>query len=497
MRMKLRESLSISRLFIFLFLVGALLKGSMTDRSCTIRAAGRRPKTMLIDDFSSGISNKRTGTKWEFVTDRVMGGVSTGRVEFKEQDGRSCLYLTGYVSTKNNGGFIQARAHLGSENRNYDAHTLTGVRLYVKGNKEPYAIHLRTKDTQLPWQFYQAQFQTNGKWQEIRIPFSLFKPYSLKSSLDTKALRSIAIVAIGREFNVDIFIDEIAFYGDENMYKKLTPEEEWVIVHKGTEAPFTGKYDDHFEKGVYVCKRCGAKLFDSSSKFSSGCGWPSFDDQIKGSVRRQRDSDGVRTEIVCADCGAHLGHVFVGERLTRKNMRYCVNSVSLDFIPPEEPRTERAIFASGCFWGTEYHFQRARGVISTTVGYTGGHADNPTYKQVCTDKTGHAESVEVVYDPSKITYEQLAKLFFETHDFTQLNRQGPDVGKQYRSALFYLDEQQKQIAAKLVEVLKQKGYDVKTEITPAEKFWPAEEYHQDYYNKSGKLPYCHIYKKVF
>ena len=334
---------------------------------------------MLIDDFSSGIFNKRTGTKWEFVTDRVMGGVYTGSVEFKEQDGHSCLYLTGYVSTKNNGGFIQARAHLGSKNRNYDAHTLTGVRLYVKGNKEPYAVHLRTKDTQLPWQFYQAQFQTNGKWQEIGIPFSLFKPYSLKSTLDTKALRSIAIVAIGGEFNADIFIDEIAFYGDENMYKKLTPEEEWVIVHTGTEAPFTGKYYDHFEKGVYACKRCGAKLFDSSSKFSFRCGWPSFDDQIKGAVRRQRDSDAVRTEIVCADCRAHLGHVFVGERLTRKNMRYCVNSISLDFISAEGSRTERAIFASGCFWGTEYHFQRARGVISTTVGYAGGHVDNPTY----------------------------------------------------------------------------------------------------------------------
>jgi peptide methionine sulfoxide reductase msrA/msrB len=136
-------------------------------------------------------------------------------------------------------------------------------------------------------------------------------------------------------------------------------------------------------------------------------------------------------------------------------------------------------------------------VISTTVGYTGGHLNNPTYKQVCTDRTGHAEAVEVIYDPSRTTYEQLAKLFFETHDFTQLNRQGPDVGTQYRSAIFYLNEQQKVIVAKMVKVLKQKGYDVKTEIAPAGKFWPAEEYHQDYYQETGKTPYCYTYKKIF
>jgi len=163
----------------------------------------------------------------------------------------------------------------------------------------------------------------------------------------------------------------------------------------------------------------------------------------------------------------------------------------------QEKKTERAIFASGCFWGTEYHFQRAAGVISTTVGYTGGHVDNPTYKQVCTDKTGHAEAVEVVYDPAKITYEQLAKLFFETHDFTQLNRQGPDIGTQYRSGIFYLDDQQKETAEKLVVTLRQKGFDVKTEITPASKFWPGEDYHQEYYNKTGKTPYCHVYRPIF
>jgi len=270
-----------------------------------------------------------------------------------------------------------------------------------------------------------------------------------------------------------------------------------VIIHKGTEAPFTGKYDNFFEKGVYTCKRCGAKLYESASKFKSGCGWPSFDDEIAGAVKRVPDKDGMRTEIICAACGAHLGHVFTGEGLTAKNVRHCVNSISMEFIPAEELKMEKAIFASGCFWGTEYYLQRAPGVISTTTGYTGGHVDNPTYKQVCTDRTGHAEAVEVVYDPSKTSYEQLAKLFFETHDFTQLNRQGPDIGKQYRSAIFYLNDEQKQTAEKLIEILKEKGFNVKTEVTKATRFWPAELYHQDYYNKTGKLPYCHVYRKIF
>jgi peptide methionine sulfoxide reductase msrA/msrB len=286
-------------------------------------------------------------------------------------------------------------------------------------------------------------------------------------------------------------------YREQNMHRKLTAEEERVIVHKGTERPFSGKYNDHYEKGVYTCRRCGAELFQSSSKFKSGCGWPSFDEQIEGAVKWQKDADGARTEIICANCCGHLGHVFLGEQLTPKNTRYCVNSLSMGFIPAGSMQTEKAVFASGCFWGTEYHFKQAPGVISTAVGYTGGHVDNPTYKQVCTDKTGHAEAVEVEYDPSKTTYEKLAKLFFETHDFTQLNRQGPDIGTQYRSVIFYANDKQKQIAERLVQQLEEKGYDVKTSIEPAGKFWPAENYHQDYYGKTGKSPYCHIYKKIF
>lgn len=281
-------------------------------------------------------------------------------------------------------------------------------------------------------------------------------------------------------------------------YNELSPEEERVIIHKGTEMPFTGEYTDHKEKGTYTCKRCDAPLYESEDKFNSHCGWPSFDDEIEGAVKQVPDADGIRTEIVCANCGAHLGHVFTGEGFTEKNTRHCVNSISMNFVPTgEEKKTERAIFASGCFWGTEYHLNRAEGVISTKVGYTGGNIRNPSYEEVCTGRTGHAEAVEVIFDPSKTSYEKLARLFFETHDPTQVNRQGPDVGTQYRSAVFFINEDQKVTAEKLISILEEKGLDVATEVTEADEFYPAEDYHQDYYDKTGKQPYCHWYVKRF
>ncbi|MEW6014057.1 MAG: bifunctional methionine sulfoxide reductase B/A protein [Candidatus Zixiibacteriota bacterium] len=279
---------------------------------------------------------------------------------------------------------------------------------------------------------------------------------------------------------------------------KLTPEEERVIIHKGTETPFTGEYYKHKEAGTYTCKQCGAPLYRSSDKFDSGCGWPSFDDEIPGAVKRTTDADGMRTEITCAKCGGHLGHVFEGERFTEKNVRHCVNSISLNFVPAsQEVKTEKAYFAGGCFWGTEYLLEQVEGVISTRVGYMGGKTRNPTYKEVCYENTGHAEAVEVVFDPTKTDYEKLARYFFEIHDPTQLNRQGPDVGDQYRSAVFYVDETQKQIAEKLIKILKDKGYKVVTEVTKAGEFFEAEKYHQDYYNYTGKEPYCHFYQKRF
>ncbi len=287
-------------------------------------------------------------------------------------------------------------------------------------------------------------------------------------------------------------------------FKKLTPEEENVIVNKGTERPYSGKYESFTGKGTYVCKRCGAPLYRSEDKFDAGCGWPSFDDEIPGAVKKQTDADGIRTEILCARCGAHLGHLFKGEGLTPKNTRHCVNSISMDFIPAtsqtavkQQSATDTAIFAGGCFWGFEYYMMKIKGVISTTVGYTGGHTENPTYEQVCAGNTGHYEAIEVVFDPSKTTYEDVAKLFFEIHDPTQWNHQGPDRGEQYRSAVFYRNQNQKDITEKLISILKKKGYNVVTEVKPAGKFWKAEDYHQDYYNHKGSEPYCHGFVQRF
>jgi peptide methionine sulfoxide reductase msrA/msrB len=160
-------------------------------------------------------------------------------------------------------------------------------------------------------------------------------------------------------------------------YNPLTTEEQAVILHKATERPFSGEYESNYAKGTYVCKRCGAPLYRSEDKFDARCGWPSFDDEIKGAVKRIPDADGQRTEIICANCGAHLGHVFLNEGFTPKNTRYCVNSISMKFIPDkvmtaQNKNQETAYFASGCFWGTQYYLMKAPGVISTTVGYMGG-----------------------------------------------------------------------------------------------------------------------------
>jgi len=281
-------------------------------------------------------------------------------------------------------------------------------------------------------------------------------------------------------------------------FKKLTPEEERVIVNKGTEPPYSGKYESFNEKGVYVCKRCNAALYNSSDKFDARCGWPSFDDEIKGATKQIPDADGMRTEIVCAKCGAHLGHVFLGEGFTAKNIRYCINSISLDFIPAQNVlKTDTAIFAGGCFWGIEYYMKKAKGVISTVVGYTGGTKENPTYEDVCSGTSGHYEAMEIVFDPKKTTFEEIARLFFEIHDPTEWNHQGPDIGEQYRSAVFYRTAEQKKITEKLIGILKEKGYHVVTEVKPEKTFWKAENYHQDYYEHKGTTPYCHGYVKRF
>ena len=274
--------------------------------------------------------------------------------------------------------------------------------------------------------------------------------------------------------------------------RPLDEKEAYVIEKKGTERPYTGEYWNLFDQGVYLCRKCGTPLYRSESKFPSDCGWPSFDDEIPGRVRRQVDADGYRTEILCEHCGGHLGHVFTGEHYTDKNTRHCVNSLSMQFV-----QTRQAIFASGCFWGTQYHFNKAKGVIHTTAGFTGGRVSEPSYRQVCTGQTGHLEAVEVLYDPEHTSFEELAKLFFETHDPTQTDGQGPDIGEQYLSAVFYHNEHERQTAEELIAILEGNGLRVATRLLPAGIFWPAEEYHQDYYEKKHGTPYCHIYTKRF
>jgi peptide methionine sulfoxide reductase msrA/msrB len=270
-----------------------------------------------------------------------------------------------------------------------------------------------------------------------------------------------------------------------NRYHDLTAEESWIINEKGTERPYSGAYNFSSFPGIYACKRCDAPLYLSSDKFPSHCGWPSFDGAINDAVDQVPDQDGERTEILCHRCHAHLGHVFRGEWMTSKNTRYCVNSLSLSFIPAfTSDGLERAIFAGGCFWKIQHDLKQLPGVVKTTSGFIGGTVANPSYVEVCSQTTGHAEAVEVLFDPGQTTYEVLAKRFFEIHDPTQIMRQGPDVGPQYRSAIFYLTEEQKETAIRIIEHLKTQHLSIATEISPAGPFYPAEDYHQDYYCKT-------------
>ncbi len=281
---------------------------------------------------------------------------------------------------------------------------------------------------------------------------------------------------------------------------KLSSKEKHVIVDKGTERPFSGKYVNTDKQGVYRCKVCSAALYESTDKFKSDCGWPSFDDAIPGAVKQQKDADGRRTEIVCSQCGAHLGHVFEGEGLTAKNRRYCVNSISLNFDKAKTiaaSQYKRAYFAGGCFWGVEYYLEKLDGVKEVTSGFMGGSVKEPSYRQVVSSDTGHLETVEVVYDPSKVSYEALAKTFFEIHDPTQKDGQGPDIGDQYRSAIFVGSDKEKETVEQLITILEAKGYRVATKVLPTQPFYKAETYHQNYYEHNGKQPYCHTYIKRF
>ena len=166
-------------------------------------------------------------------------------------------------------------------------------------------------------------------------------------------------------------------------------------------------------------------------------------------------------------------------------------------VMAQEAMIKKAYFAGGCFWGVEYHLEKLPGVLSVVSGFMGGHKKNPSYKEVSYTNTGHVETVEVVYDAHTISYETIAKNFFEIHDFTQRNGQGPDIGSQYLSVIFYSDVEENKVANKLINILTEKGFKVATTVQKSSKFYAAEGYHQDYYKRHGKAPYCHSYSKIF
>jgi len=300
---------------------------------------------------------------------------------------------------------------------------------------------------------------------------------------------------------------------------RLTPEAYRVTQKAGTEAPFCGNLLDNHKEGIYTCAVCGLPLFSSAHKFNSGTGWPSFYQEFDPEhvVRHSDSALGMtRTEITCARCGAHLGHVFEdGPRPTGE--RHCLNSASLGFVEKGAPlpaesqpakaeksqkaekaekaeKGEVAYFAAGCFWGVQHYFKLGPGVQDAVSGYAQGHIDNVTYKQVCNGETGHAETVKVVFDPKRISYRRLLEAFFVMHDPTQMNRQGPDWGEQYRSGIWTTSpEQQKEAEAFVKEQAAAKRFGdrtIVTQVEPLRNFWPAEEYHQDYIAKNGAS--CHV-----
>jgi peptide methionine sulfoxide reductase msrA/msrB len=282
---------------------------------------------------------------------------------------------------------------------------------------------------------------------------------------------------------------------EEEWKKMLTPQQYYVLREKGTEKPFTGELLMNKADGYYNCAACGNPLFASDAKFDSHCGWPSFDKEIaEGRIITTEDnSHGMhRTEITCAKCGGHLGHVF-DDGPTDTGLRYCVNSASLAFEAAELAPQDTITLAGGCFWCMEAVFQQLKGVTSVASGFAGGSDMGVDYKEVCSGNTGHAEVVQVVFDPKVISLTEILKVFFTVHDPTQLNRQGADIGTQYRSAIFYRNPSQYNLAKNIIDALNhEKAYNnpVVTTLEAYNGFVKAEDYHQNYYNNNKEQGYC-------
>lgn len=281
--------------------------------------------------------------------------------------------------------------------------------------------------------------------------------------------------------------------------KKLTDAQYYVLREKGTEAPYSGELLLNIEKGIYKCAGCGNELFTDEMKFDSHCGWPSFDKEVEGGkiLKTVDNSHGMsRTEITCASCGGHLGHLF-NDGPTATGQRYCVNSLSLEFTPANSKpivnnQIDTITLGGGCFWCVEAIYEGLKGVKTVESGYSGGNFQNPSYKEVCSGSTNHAEVTQIVFDKSQTSIYEIFKVFFTSHDPTTLNRQGADAGSQYRSIILYRNEEQKKIANDLITELNASVYQGKiiTSVVPFKTFYIAEDYHQDYYKNNKDEPYC-------